>query len=92
MCLGVPGKIIDWLDRDPLFGRAVVEFDGVGLECHMACVPDANIGDYVIVHAGVAICQVDELEATRTLTELRRLDLIEPQAEHGDQGQLREMQ
>ena len=85
MCLGVPGKIVAWLDRDPLFGRAVVEFDGVGLECHMACVPDVNIGDYVIVHAGVAICQVDELEATRTLTELRRLDLIEPLSQRSDQ-------
>ena len=86
MCLGVPGRIMDWLDRDPLFARAVVEFDGVGLECHMACVPDASIGDYVIVHAGVAICQVDELQAMRTLTELRRLELIEPMAEECDQS------
>ena len=84
MCLGVPGRIVDWLDRDPLFAIAVVEFDGVMLECHMACVPDAKIGDYVIVHAGVAICQVDELEATRTLAELRRLELIEPLTEPSD--------
>ncbi len=85
MCLGVPGRISKWLDRDPLFTRAVVEFDGVGLECHMACVPDASIGDYVIVHAGVAICQVDELEAQCTLAELRRLDLIDPLPEDCDQ-------
>lgn len=77
MCLGVPGKVLTWLDRDPTFARAKVEFDGTARECHMACVPDAQVGDYVIVHAGIAICQLDVAEADRLLRELKHLDLAE---------------
>ncbi len=77
MCLGVPGRIVRWIDRDETFARAEVEFDGVRRECHMACVPSASEGDYVIVHAGIAICQVDAGEAERVLDELRRLELLE---------------
>jgi len=69
MCLGVPGKVIQWLNRDPVFGLALVEFGGVRRECHMACVPDAELGDYVIVHAGIAIGRINEQEAERTLQD-----------------------
>ncbi len=69
MCLGVPGKVIAWIDRDPAFGRTLVEFGGIRRECHMACVPEAEVGDYVIVHAGIAICRVNEQEAARTLQD-----------------------
>jgi hydrogenase expression/formation protein HypC len=67
MCLGVPGRVIAWIDHDATFGRALVEFGGVRRECHMACVPDARPGDYVIVHAGIAITRLNEDEAQRTL-------------------------
>lgn len=77
MCLGVPGQVTEWIDRDPTFARAWVEFEGVGRECHMACVPEAAAGDYVIVHAGIAICRLDAEQAERVLAELRRLDLLE---------------
>ena len=77
MCLGVPGKVVRWIDRDPTFALAEVEFDGIRRQCHMACVPDASEGSFVIVHAGIAICQLDAAEAERVLEELRRLDLIE---------------
>ncbi len=77
MCLGVPGKVIAWIERDPTFAQAEVEFDGVRRQCHMACVPDADVGDFVIVHAGIAICRLDADEASRVLDELRRLDLAE---------------
>ncbi|MCY2977798.1 MAG: HypC/HybG/HupF family hydrogenase formation chaperone [Planctomycetota bacterium] len=76
MCLGVPGRVSAWLDRDPLFARANIEFDGIQRECHMACVPEAEIGDYVIIHAGVAICLVDQAEARRVFDELNRLNLL----------------
>ena len=69
MCLGVPDKVVEWIDRDPTFGRAMVEFGGVRRECHMACVPDAQIGEYVIVQAGIAITRVNEEEAQRTLRD-----------------------
>ena len=74
MCLAVPGKIVQWLDREPLFARAEVEFAGVRRVCHMACVPEAEVGEFVIVHAGVAISRVDADEAQRILDELRGLD------------------
>jgi hydrogenase expression/formation protein HypC len=77
MCLGVPGKIVQWIDRDPTFGRAAVQFDGIRRECLMACVPEACVGDYVIVHAGIAISRLDPDEAQRVLFQLRALDLAE---------------
>lgn len=76
MCLGIPGKIIKWIERDPIFSLAVVEFDGISREVHMACVPTADEGDYVIVHAGVAICEIDAEGAARVLEELEQLDLL----------------
>ena len=74
MCLAVPGKVVRWLDREPLFARAEIEFEGVRRVCHMACVPEAEVGEFVIVHAGVAISRVDADEAQRILDELRGLD------------------
>ena len=71
MCLAVPGKVVNWLDREPLFARAEVEFAGVRRVCHMSCVPDAEVGEFVIVHAGVAISRVDAEEAQRILNDLR---------------------
>ncbi len=73
MCLGVPGRIVRWLDHDPTFAKAEVVFAGVSREVHMACVPAAVDGQYVIVHAGIAICVLDEFEAEKTLAEFDRL-------------------
>ncbi|TWU50569.1 Hydrogenase isoenzymes formation protein HypC [Rubripirellula tenax] len=82
MCLGIPGQVIRWIDRDPTFAKAEVEFGGVLREVHMACVPEANEGQYVIVHAGIAICIVDEAEAAKTLAEYERMKHFE---ENGDE-------
>ena len=73
MCLAVPGKVVRWLDREPLFARAEIEFEGVRRVCHMACVPEAELGEFVIVHAGVAISRVDADEAQLILDEHRNL-------------------
>jgi len=70
MCLGVPGRVVRWIDRDPTFASAELEFDGIRRVCHMACVPEAEVGDYAIVHAGVAISRIDVGEAERLLAEL----------------------
>jgi hydrogenase expression/formation protein HypC len=86
MCLGVPGRVIEWVDRDPLFAIANVDFGGVAKACHMACVPEAKIGEYVIVHAGVAITLVKESEANRIFNELSRLNLAD--SESGETGEL----
>lgn len=73
MCLGVPGKVIEWIDQDPIFGRAMIEFGAIRRECQMACVPDAKIGEYVIVHAGIAIAVINQQEAERTLQDLAEI-------------------
>ena len=80
MCLGVPGRIVRWINHDPTFAKAEVEFAGVSREVHMACVPDVTVGQYVIVHAGIAICMLDESEAEKTL-ELYR-SLFADEADH----------
>lgn len=71
MCLGVPGRVVAWVDRDPLMARAEIEFDGIRRVCHLACVPEAEIGDYVVVHAGIAISRIDARAAEQLLAELR---------------------
>ena len=73
MCLGVPGKVVRWIQRADTFAQAEVEFDGVRRVVHMACVTEAEEGDYVIVHAGIAISRVDPEEAQRVFDELASL-------------------
>ncbi len=73
MCLGVPGRIVRWLEREPPLACGEVEFDGTRRICNLACVPEAAEGDYVIVHAGVAITRLDADEAGKLLDELRSL-------------------
>ena len=73
MCLGIPGKVVQWIEREAPFAQAEVEFDGVRRVCHMACVTEAEEGDYVIVHAGIAISRIDPDEAQRVFEELKAL-------------------
>lgn len=70
MCLGIPGRLAAWIDRDPLLAKAEIDFGGVIKPIHMACVPAANVGDYLLVHAGVALTVIDEVAAQRLLDEL----------------------
>ncbi|MCE9607025.1 MAG: HypC/HybG/HupF family hydrogenase formation chaperone [Planctomycetia bacterium] len=71
MCLAVPGRLEEWTDRDPLLARGWVVFGGVRHECHLACVPEAEVGDYVLVHAGIALNRIDIVAAEKLLRELR---------------------
>lgn len=75
MCLAVPGRVIEWGERRPLFSAATVEFAGVRRQINMACVPEAAAGDYVLVHAGIAISRIDAAEAERVLATLEELGL-----------------
>jgi hydrogenase expression/formation protein HypC len=77
MCLAVPGKLVRWIDHEAPFARAVVEFAAVGREVSMQCVPDATVGDYVLVHAGIAISRVDAAEAAHIPQTLDDLDLLD---------------
>lgn len=73
MCLGIPGKIARWIDREPLSARAEIEFEGVRRVCQMACVTEAEVGDYVLVHAGLAISRIDSAAAEELLRTLHSL-------------------
>jgi hydrogenase expression/formation protein HypC len=77
MCLAIPGKIVKWLEREPPFATASVEFGGVRRKVSMDCVPDAHEGDYVLVHAGIAISRVDPEEAERVFTLLDEIAIAE---------------
>jgi hydrogenase expression/formation protein HypC len=73
MCLGVPGLVVERMDEPADLERAVVEFGGVRRVVCIACVPEVRPGDYVIVHAGLAISIVDAEEAARVLAELQAM-------------------
>lgn len=68
MCLAVPGKILSVAEDALRTGR--VDFGGVVKEISLVMVPEAACGDYVIVHAGVALRVIDEAAARETLTLL----------------------
>lgn len=74
MCLAVPGKILNISGDEPLSRSGRVSFGGIVKEVNLTCVPEANIGDYVIVHVGCAISRLDEREAQRVFEYLRELD------------------
>jgi hydrogenase expression/formation protein HypC len=74
MCLGIPGKIITILDEDPFSRLAEVNFSGVTKVVSLAFVPEAQAGNYAIVHAGFAISVLDEREAAETLALLQQID------------------
>ncbi len=76
MCLGVPGKIIEKYQVGELpMGK--VDFGGVVREACLAYVPDAEIGDYTVIHVGFAISRLSEEEAMESLETLRELIDIE---------------
>jgi hydrogenase expression/formation protein HypC len=76
MCLAVPGKIVSVTGGDdPLMRSAKVNFGGVVKEVSLAYVPDAGVGDYVIVHVGFALNKLDEAEALKVLEAIQSLNL-----------------
>ena len=75
MCLAIPGKILSIQSSDdPLFKAGNVSFDGVIREINLAAVPEAKIGEYVLVHVGMALNVVDEEEALKTIEYLKEID------------------
>ena len=73
MCLGVPGRIESVSEGPILERRGRISFGGVIREVQLGFVPNAQVGDYVIVHVGVAISRLDQAEAERTLRFLSQL-------------------
>lgn len=73
MCLAVPGRVLDIADDDSLMRFARVDFGGVRKEISLAYTPEAQVGDYVLVHVGFAIAVIDEAEAQRVFEHLREI-------------------
>jgi hydrogenase expression/formation protein HypC len=81
MCLAVPGRVLSIAEVDGT-PMADVDFGGVRKNVCLQYVPDAAVGDYVVVHVGFAIQRLDEESARRTLADFERLGLLEE--EFGD--------
>ncbi len=77
MCLAVPGKIETIEGDDPVVLRGKVNFGGIRKEVSLSYVPEARVGDYVMVHVGVAISVVDEAEAARVFEYLKEMDELQ---------------
>jgi len=76
MCLAVPGRIVETEERNGN-RTARVQFGGIVREAYLDFVPEAAVGDYVMVHVGFAISKVDAEEAQRTYRLLENLGLLE---------------
>jgi hydrogenase expression/formation protein HypC len=73
MCLAVPGKIIDIFERSGLpMGK--IDFGGVFREACLSYVPEAQVGDYTVIHVGFALNLLSEEEALETLAMLKEID------------------
>ena len=78
MCLAIPGRITSLEGGDSLARTGKVDFGGIQKDVNLAYVPEAKIGDYVIVHVGFAISRVDESEANTVFEYLREMgELLE---------------
>lgn len=76
MCLGIPGKIISVEDNPLGIRMGKVSFGGIVKEVCLAYTPEAEVGDYVVVHVGFAISRLDEEEAQQALKALAELEQI----------------
>ncbi len=72
MCLGVPGRIVE-VQEDGLMRMGRVDFGGITRQVCLAYVPEAQVGDWVIVHVGFAISRLEEEEAMETLQLLEEV-------------------
>ncbi len=83
MCLAVPGKILEITGDDPLLRSGRVSFGGIVKQVSLACVPEAEVDDYVLVHVGMALSKVDEAEAREVFAYLQQMGELEELEEPG---------
>ncbi len=87
MCLGIPGKVVDIWDEAGT-RMSTVDFGGTTKTVCLAYLPDMQVGEYTIVHAGFAIAQLDEASANDTLRMFDELGVLDNELE-GTEGQSR---
>lgn len=85
MCLAVPGQLISVSEDEPLLRKGSVDFGGIRKEVSLACVPEAKVGDYVLVHVGLAISTLDETEANRVFACLDEMGEVAELQEKPDE-------
>jgi len=83
MCLAIPGKIESIRGDDPLTRMGKVNFGGIRKEACLAYVPEARVGDYVIVHVGFALSRLDEDEAQKVFEYLKQIEELGELQENG---------
>ena len=71
MCLGIPGRVVEWVDRDNAIAK--VEVSGVRRNVNLGLLDDVDAGDWVLIHVGFAMSKIDEAEAAATLEFLTAL-------------------
>ncbi len=76
MCLAVPGKIKSISGESPFERTGKVDFGGIVKEANLSFVPEAEVGDYVIVHVGFALSRLDEAEANKVFDYLREMGAL----------------
>lgn len=76
VCLAIPGKILEIQEQGPL-RAARVQFGGIVRQVSLNFVPEAGLGDYVMVHVGFAISRIDADEAERTYKVLEEMGELE---------------
>ena len=84
MCLAVPGEITSIDENDPLFRWGTVDFGGLTKKVNLSCVPEAEVGDFVIVHVGLALNIVDKEKAIAARDDLREIVLAKDSEEARD--------
>jgi hydrogenase expression/formation protein HypC len=87
MCLAVPGKILTIEGTEPVLRCGRVDFGGIVKQINLAYVPEASIGDYVLVHVGFAISTIEEGEAHEVFEYLHRIgELAELEAAQDEES------
>ena len=87
MCLAVPGRLLSVAGEAPLTRIGRVDFGGIVKEINLAFVPDAQVGEYVLVHIGFALTVIDESEAAQVFEHLREMgELLDSEAGRSREG------
>jgi hydrogenase expression/formation protein HypC len=76
MCLSIPGKITE-IAQDGSLIMGMVDFGGITREVCLDYVPEAQVGQYVLIHVGFAISLLDEEEAMERLNTIREIENFE---------------
>jgi hydrogenase expression/formation protein HypC len=76
MCLAIPGKIKTITEDNPILRTGEVSFSGAVREVNLGFVPEAKVGDYVLVHAGIAINIIDSREAEKVFAYLDEIEKL----------------